>query len=67
VFFEIPKLNLNIGNYKITYCLFKNNQVEDTSEDCISFEVVENNFYENWNFPPREQTNILTEFNTYYK
>jgi lipopolysaccharide transport system ATP-binding protein len=67
VSFEIPKLNLNTGIYKITYCLFKNNQVEDTSEDCISFEVLENNFYENWNFPSREQTNILTEFNIYYK
>jgi lipopolysaccharide transport system ATP-binding protein len=67
VSFEIPKLNLNTGIYKITYCLFKNNQVEDTSDDCISFEVLENNFYDNWNFPPREQTNVLTEFKIYYQ
>lgn len=65
--FEIPKLNLNVGIYKITYCLFKNNIVEDTSEDCISFEVLINNFYENWHLPPREQTNILTDFITLYK
>ena len=65
--FEIPRLNLNTGLYSLTYCLFKGGNVEDTSENCLSFEVVENNFYPNWNFPPKEQTNILTEFKTYYK
>ena len=64
--FEIPKLNLNTGLYSLTYCLFKNGRVEDTAENCLSFEVIDNNFYENWSFPPREQSNILTEFETYY-
>jgi lipopolysaccharide transport system ATP-binding protein len=65
--FEIPRLNLNTGLYSLTFCLFKNGRVEDTSENCLSFEVIDNNFYENWSFPPREQSNILTEFKTYYK
>ncbi len=65
--FEIPRLNLNTGLYTLTFCLFKNGHVEDTSENCLSFEVIDNNFYENWSFPPREQSNILTEFKTYYK
>lgn len=65
--FEIPRLNLNTGLYTLTFCLFKNGHVEDTAENCLSFEVIDNNFYENWSFPPREQSNILTEFKTYYK
>jgi len=64
--FELPRLNLNTGFYNLTYCLFKNGNVEDTAENCLSFEVIDNNFYENWSFPPREQSNILTEFETYY-
>lgn len=67
VIYEIPRLNLNIGVYHITYCLFVNDEVEDMAENCLSFEVLENNFYPNWKFPPKEQANVLAEFTTRYE
>lgn len=67
VIYEIPRLNLNIGVYHITYCLYVNDEVEDMAENCLSFEVLENNFYPNWKFPPKEQANVLAEFTTRYE
>ncbi|MES2679844.1 MAG: polysaccharide ABC transporter ATP-binding protein [Bacteroidota bacterium] len=67
VIFEIPRLSLNVGIYNITYCLFVNNEVEDMAENCISFEVLEHNFYPNWKFPPKEQANVLADFTTRYE
>jgi len=67
VIYEIPRLNLNIGIYHITYCLFINNRVEDMADNCLAFDVMENNFYPNWKFPPREQANVLADFTTHYE
>ncbi len=65
--YEIPRLNLNIGLFHITYCLYVNNQVEDMADNCLVFDVLENNFYPNWQFPPKEQANVLAEFTTRYE
>ncbi|MEO6304856.1 MAG: polysaccharide ABC transporter ATP-binding protein [Bacteroidia bacterium] len=65
--FEIPKLNLNIGHYNITYCLFLDQQAQDLTENCLSFEIVEGAFYPNWGFPPKEQASVLVEFNTHFE
>ncbi|MDP1801066.1 MAG: ABC transporter ATP-binding protein [Bacteroidota bacterium] len=65
--YEIPRLNLNVGLFNITYCLFINNEVEDMVDNCLVFDVLENNFYPNWKFPPKEQANVLAEFTTRYE
>lgn len=67
IVFEIPKLNLNIGYYNITYCLFFDQEAQDLSENCLSFEVLEGAFYSNWKFPPKEQASVLAEFTTRYE
>lgn len=67
VIYEIPRLNLNIGIYHITYCLFINNEMQDMAENCLSFEVLESDFYPTWKFPPKEQANVLTDFTTHYE
>lgn len=67
VVYEIPRLSLNVGLYYITFCLFVNKEVEDTISNCMSFEVLENNYYENWKFPPKEQANVLIDFNIRYE
>ena len=67
IVYEIPRLNLNIGVYNITYCLYVNNEVEDMADNCLSFEVLESDFYPSWKFPPKEQANVLTEFKIRYE
>jgi lipopolysaccharide transport system ATP-binding protein len=67
IIFQIPRLNLNLGLYHIVYCLFVNNEVEDMVENCLSFEVFESDFYQNWKFPPKEQANVLVDFTTHYE
>jgi hypothetical protein len=67
IVFEIPKLNLNVGYYNITYCLFLNQEVQDLVDNCLNFEVLEGAFYTNWKFPPKEQANVLTDFITRYE
>lgn len=67
VVFEIPRLNLNTGIYHITYCLSVNNRVEDMADNCLTFDVLEHNFYPNWKFPPKEQANVLMDFTTRYE
>jgi lipopolysaccharide transport system ATP-binding protein len=67
IVFEIPKLNLNVGYYNITYCLFLNQEVQDLVDNCLNFEVLEGAFYPNWKFPPKEQANVLTDFITHYE
>lgn len=67
VIYEIPRLNLNTGIYHITYCLFINNEMQDMAENCLSFEVLESDFYPSWKFPPKEQANVLTDFTTHYE
>lgn len=67
VVFEIPKLSLNPGIYQFTHCLHVNEEVEDMAENCLSFEVSESGFYPNWDFPPKEQVNVLAEFQMYYE
>ncbi|HOZ86304.1 MAG TPA: polysaccharide ABC transporter ATP-binding protein [Bacteroidia bacterium] len=67
IVYEIPRLNLNIGLYNITYCLYVNDVVEDMADHCVSFEVLESDFYPNWKFPPKEQSNVLAEFTTRYE
>jgi lipopolysaccharide transport system ATP-binding protein len=67
VVYTIPRLNLNIGIYHITYCLYVNNQVEDMADNCLAFDVIEHNFYPNWAFPPKEQANVLADFTTRYE
>lgn len=67
IIYEIPRLNLNVGIYQITYCLYVNDNVQDMADNCLSFEVLENNFYPNWKFPPKEQANVLADFTTRYE
>lgn len=67
VIYEIPRLNLNIGIYHITYCLYVNEIVEDMADNCVTFEVLESDFYPNWKFPPKDQSNVLAEFTTRYE
>ncbi|MBA2613897.1 MAG: ATP-binding cassette domain-containing protein [Bacteroidetes bacterium] len=67
IVFEIPKLNLNVGYYNITYCLFLDQEAQDLAENCLSFEVLEGAFYPNWKFPPSEQANVLVEFKIRYE
>lgn len=67
IIYYIPRLNLNVGIYYITYCLFVNNEVQDMADNCMGFEVLENNFYPNWKFPPKEQANVLIDFTTRYE
>lgn len=67
IIYEIPRLNLNVGIYYITYCLFVNNEVEDMADNSVMFEVLENNFYSSWKFPPKEQANVLTDFTARYE
>ena len=45
----------------------RNNEVEDMVENCLSFEVFESDFYQNWKFPPKEQANVLVDFTTHYE
>lgn len=67
IVFEIPKINLNIGYYTITYCLFLDQEAQDLTENCFTFEISEGAFYPNWKFPPKEQANVLVEFTTRYE
>ena len=67
IIYQIPRLNLNVGLYYITYCLFVNNEVQDMADNCMGFEVLENNFYPSWKFPPKEQANVLADFTTHYE
>ncbi len=67
VVFDIQRLNLNTGIYHITYCLSVNNRVEDMADNCLTFDVLEHNFYPNWKFPPKEQANVLMDFTTRYE
>lgn len=67
IIYEIPRLSLNTGIYHITYCLSVNNRVEDMADNCLTFDVLEHNFYPNWKFPPKEQANVLMDFTTRYE
>lgn len=64
IIFSIDQLNLNEGTYYITTDLYIDNVRSDFLQNCISFDVVNGDFYGNGRSIPIQESRILLNFNT---